>query len=87
MRQDGAGGADEALEVCDPQGRPALHHLLRDIGAVAVRPGPAGAHDGEHAAGLELGLEDRQAARLVDEPRGASSGSCRLALPNSTTCR
>ena len=53
VRQDGAGGADEVLEVCDPQGRPALHHLLRDIGAVAVRPGPAGAHDGHHVAGLE----------------------------------
>ena len=69
VRQDGAGGADEVLEACDPQGRPALHHLLRDIGAVAVRPGPAGAHDRHHAAGLELGLEDRQAARLVDEPQ------------------
>ena len=39
------------------------------MSAVAVRPGPAGAHDRHHAAGLELGLEDRQAARLVDEPQ------------------
>ena len=43
--------------------------MRRNMGAVAVRPGLAHAHDRHHAAGLELGLEDRQAARLVDEPQ------------------
>ena len=34
------------------------------MGAVAGRPGPARAHDRHHAAVLELGLEDRQAAAV-----------------------